>query len=267
MSIIPYLIVTFVLISHILHTNGYRLEPRIVNGHSSEAGQFSYFAHLEIYVDEYHENDFICGGSVISQRFILTAAHCVYYALRILAVLGAHDLRERSESGRKVYSISYRNVFIHPSYNPEELLNDLALVEFPHAIQFNRRVTKIALPAHIENAYLSRRNVIAIGLGLTQTQYAAIPNIIQYIELETTTFEECQQSFKFLSGDNGTIVCAKGENGRSVYEGDSGGPLVYRNTVIGVASFINSIDISRPQAFTYVVPYLPWINDIIHSKH
>lgn len=269
MSSILHQTFVFGIFSHIIllsSTIAYRLEPRIVNGHSSEAGRFTYFAHLEIYVDDHHENDFICGGSLISERFILTAAHCVYYALRILVILGAHDLRKRRESGRKVHSIPYHNVFIHPLYEPEQLNNDLALVAFPQAIQFNLRITKIALPTHIQNAYLPGRNVIAMGFGVTHTQYAALPNIIQYIELETITLDECRQTFKFLSTDNGTIICAKGENGRSVYAGDSGGPLVYENAIIGVSSFINYTDLNRPQAFTYVVPYLPWINDVIRSR-
>lgn len=67
-----------------------------------------------------------------------------------------------------------------------------------------------------------------------------------------------------------TIICATGANERSVYADDSEGPLVYRNVVIGVASFIISTDVivSRSQAFTYVLPYLPQIYDkIIHTKH
>lgn len=264
-QLLEHKVLILLLISHITSSTAYKIEPKIVKGFSSEVGQFSYFVHLKIYVDENHEGDFICGGSLITERFILTAAHCVYYALRVLVVLGAYDLRKSIEPGRKVYSVLYRDVFIHPSYDPTQFLNDVALIQLPQAVTFNYRISKILFP-NIQSTYKTNEAVVAMGFGLTSTQYKTIANTMQYIELKTVTFDECRQSYKFLSRGDTTVLCAKGENGRSVYAGDSGGPLIYQNTVIGISSFINFTDLNRPQAFTYVVSFLPWINGIIHGK-
>lgn len=110
----------------------------------------------------------------------------------------------------------------------------------------------------------SDTNAIAIGNGFTNDSDRKVPPILQYTELKTISKLSCLFTWPSLILRQG-VVCAKGEEHRSVCNGDSGGPLITtNNSLIGLASFgsTKGCESGYPQVFTLISFYQQWIKEV-----
>merc|ERR1739838_305609 len=112
-------------------------EGRIVGGHEAEENQWPW--QVALFIDD----AWFCGGSLISENYVLTAAHCVDGASYFDIMAGAHNVRAASEPHR-VEVTSY-NGWTHPNWNTQDLSGDLALIELP-SIDFNDYIAPSCLP-------------------------------------------------------------------------------------------------------------------------
>ena len=104
---------------------------RIVGG--TEATPHSYPWMAALFVDD----QWFCGGSLISDEWVLTAAHCAKDASEMKVSLGAHNVREEAEEGR--IELVTRDFFTHEKYSQITLHNDLALVHLPEKVNFTSK--------------------------------------------------------------------------------------------------------------------------------
>ena len=97
----------------------------------------------------------ICGGTIINEKFILTAAHCVYgkNVLDLKVILGTDKLNFRSASSTEH---KIMNISIHPSYDPLYFYNDAAVLELEEELNFNLTQSPICLPKYFNNDQNSR---------------------------------------------------------------------------------------------------------------
>ena len=92
-------------------TAEYTIESRIVQGHDAARGQFPFYVFLE---SEIPQGLARCGGSLISNEWILTSGLCVKSASETKAHLGSLRVRDTKEEGRKIFTIRQEDIHVHP---------------------------------------------------------------------------------------------------------------------------------------------------------
>ncbi len=118
--------------------------PRIVNGHTDTQNQFPWQAHIQAsYPNTQTINN--CGGSIISNTYILTAADCVLNAKTLKINLGSTNL---STPAKTLYSSTF---FIHSYYQPISFQHNIALIRLPETLKFTSTMVAIRLPSRSQS--------------------------------------------------------------------------------------------------------------------
>ena len=215
--------------------------PRMMKGRYAHYGQFPYFSIL------FNGNSLWCGGSIIGDDRILTAAHCLdnisHENLKV--AFGTVNLRYATAS------TPVAKVYKHPKYIGG--YNDIALLKLMEPVSsFKTYAEPISLPRY-KGDDRTRFEVISMGHG--KTEFGSSSNSLLFTNL---TISKCNRPE--------TIICANGIDGKDTCEGDSGGPLVaYREEtspyLIGVVKGGDRF-CRGTGYYTRVSYYLPWIRKI-----
>lgn len=207
---------------------------------------------VRIYVDGAAE----CGGTLIAQNWVLSAAHCVkdYDANEFEVVVGQKDLT--GAKTRKVVAVTP-----HPQWNVAGLVNDIALFELAPS---DETAPTMQLAACGETPAVGAQ-VTLTGWGATDPTNETLQSTI--LEEATTGTLDCTKfgdDYDYV--DATKVMCIGDADGtRHSCGGDSGGPLFAggTRTQVGLDSFGYRPcgAPGKPSAFTRVAPYLGWIHD------
>merc|ERR1711973_240016 len=178
-------------------------KDRIVGGLEAEPNQWPW--QVALFVD----NAWFCGGSLISENYVLTAAHCVDGASYYDIMAGAHNVRESSEPNR--VEITSFNGWYHPQWDPNTLSNDIALIELPSPITFNDYIKPSCLPSVGDTADPNEL-VTATGWGKPSDNAGGISPVLRMVEdLPIITNSECNAIYGIV-GDG--VVCIDTTGGK-----------------------------------------------------
>merc|ERR1711939_1134562 len=236
-------------------------KDRIVGGFEAEPNQWPW--QVALFVD----NAWFCGGSLISENYVLTAAHCVDGASYYDIMAGAHNVRESSEPNR--VEITSFNGWYHPQWDPNTLSNDIALIELPSPITFNDYIKPSCLPSVGDTADPNEL-VTATGWGKPSDNAGGISPVLRMVEdLPIITNSECNAIYGIVQDG---VVCIDTTGGKGTCNGDSGGPLNMKFDVkdgaagqkwkqIGVVSFGASAgcEVGYPAGFSRTEYYRDWL--------
>ncbi|XP_050677510.1 brachyurin-like isoform X3 [Leptidea sinapis] len=238
-------------------------DSRIAGGSLSTLGQFPYQAGLISDIIGLSGNG-VCGGSLLSARSVVTAAHCwfdgINRAWRFTVVLGSVTL---FHGGTRIQTTFVRT---HPSWFPLLVRNDVAVIDLLQAVQFSATISPISLPTPQEaQETFTGYQAIASGYGLTGDDHELTnQQHLSHVTLTVISNEIC--SIAFPSVLQNSNICTSGRGGASTCRGDSGGPLVAevakRPILIGIVSFgiTFGCEIGYPAAYARVTSFLDFIN-------
>ncbi|NXJ08803.1 CTRL protease, partial [Odontophorus gujanensis] len=229
---------------------------RIINGQNAVSGSWPWQVSLQT-----RSGSHFCGGSLINEYWVVTAAHCEFSPYSHVVVLGEYNLNSATES---VQVKTVAKAVTHPSWNAYTLNNDITLLKLSSPAQLNSRVSPVCL-ASSNLALSSNTQCVTTGWGRTNTISNALASRLQQVTLPLISQSQCQQYWG--SKITSSMLCAGGA-GASSCQGDSGGPLVYNSgdswTLIGIVSWGSSnCNVNTPAVYTRVSHFRDWIDQTV----
>lgn len=224
--------------------------PEIVpslGGYATE-GQFPFMAAL------YHNQQFVCGGSVISENYILTAAHCLHNrdALDMTIILGSIEMVP------KMPIVHYFNkTIIHSRFDPINQNFDIALIRLQQPVVLGTStIDSIELSAEPEE-YPANTTATIIGYAVNIGGVYTVDHL-KYAYIPIWSRHECNCVIYPPIQDH--MVCAGHLLGNvTSCAGDSGGPLVIDAKLYGIVAFGYGCGTRNPAVYIRVPLFRSWI--------
>ncbi|OAD59342.1 Serine proteinase stubble [Eufriesea mexicana] len=239
--------------------NGVQDQERIVGGQNADPGEWPWIAAL------FNGGRQFCGGSLIDDKHVLTAAHCVanmnsWDVARLTVRLGDYNIKTNLE----VRHIERRvkRVVRHRGFNSRTLYNDIALLTLNEPVPFTKQIRPICLPSGSQ--LYSGKIATVIGWGSLR-ESGPQPAILQEVSIPIWSNSECKSKYGAAApgGIVDSFLCA-GRAAKDSCSGDSGGPLMVNDgrwTQVGIVSWgIGCGKGQYPGVYTRVTHFLPWIS-------
>ncbi|XP_063594220.1 serine protease 43-like isoform X2 [Penaeus indicus] len=236
---------------------------RITYGQVSGLREFPWQVAMQV------NGKFHCGGSVIGEYWVLTAAHCVKsyentpQAIKLF--IGDWDLGTTNDGPSLTASVARVNV--HPQYSKPALQNDIAVLRLSQRLQYNERIRPICLPT----SDIRIEDEIATVSGWGRNEDFQLQKQLHHLLARVVSNSLCDEKWNRNGAARGIIVssmmCMDATNGDSC-NGDSGGPSIVESPAgsgkwlqVGVVSFGSGscTEASLPGVYTRVSYYRDWI--------
>uniref|UniRef100_A0A8D2KKH4 Peptidase S1 domain-containing protein n=1 Tax=Urocitellus parryii TaxID=9999 RepID=A0A8D2KKH4_UROPR len=234
---------------------------RIVGGRPAVRTRWPWQVSLQI------NNRHICGGSLISNQFVLTAAHCIFGHLEYTVKLGDKDLKHRAPTS---VEIPVKDIVIHQYYSPLGIIeHDIALAMLAFPVNYSTHIQPVCIP---EKSFLVETDTLCWVTGwgkLSELDTERASEELQEAELNIIRHQKCNELLQKrtktkVQFTKEGMVCGYNDEGKDSCQGDSGGPLVceYNTTWIQVGIVSWGIGCGRfgyPGIYTEVSYYRDWI--------
>ncbi|XP_053450440.1 granzyme H-like [Nycticebus coucang] len=220
----------------------------IIGGHEAKPHSRPYMAFLQLLVKE---NKKRCGGTLVRDDFVLTAAHCWGSSMNV--TLGAHNIKKQEKTQQV---IRVRRRIPHPDYNAITLANDIMLLQLERKAKRTPAVQPLKLPSNTGGVMPTMVCSVS-GWGQT-TPGGKRSDTLQEVTLTVQKDEECISRFPNKYNRTTQICMGDPKEMKAAFKGDSGGPLVCKNKVQGIFS-CGPDNGKPPGVFIKVSHFLPWI--------
>ncbi|XP_050574672.1 venom protease-like isoform X2 [Bombus affinis] len=239
---------------------------RVVGGKPAKLGAWPWIVALGFhnYTHPWEDPEWHCGGSLISARHVLTAAHCAI--LNSLYVVRIGDLNlKRDDDGAHPIQMGFESKLIHPNYIDGQHSHDIAILKLERDVRFSEYIRPICLPLEesLRNNNFEGYHPFVAGWGRLEFD-GPYSDVLMEVQVPVVRNTECKTAYsKFRNAPiTGGMICAGyAQGGKDACTGDSGGPLTiprrFTYYQIGIVSFgYNCALPTYPGVYTRVTPYL-----------
>ncbi|XP_019886768.2 serine protease 53 [Ooceraea biroi] len=240
-----YVALSFLLLSLTFVVHGLPTS-HIIGGTDAPVGKYPHHVALK------YDGRFRCGGSIISKRYILTAAHCVNTLAdpkKLVVHAGTIYLNETGD----VYQTE--STVWHAGFDDYRLNNDIGLIRVNRDIVFSNVIKPIAVAQ--EDSAGENTPCVVSGWGRTSVN-GPTPNTLQELALKVYSPEKCKRESWQVTDNH---ICTLTKAGEGVCFGDSGSALLANGAQIGIASFVVPCALGIADKFTKVYAYRSWLEE------
>ncbi|KAM4889441.1 enteropeptidase [Thomomys bottae] len=240
-----------------------KVSPKVVGGNDVEAGTWPWLVGL------YYRGQLLCGATLISREWLVSAAHCVYGRnvdpSKWTAFLGLH--MKSNLSSPHIVTRLIDQIVINPHYNKRTKNNDIAMLHLEFKVNYTDYIQPICLPEE-NQVFLPERNCSIAGWG-TVAYEGPTADILQEANIPLLSNEKCQQQMPEYNITENMICAGYEEGGIDSCQGDSGGPLMCQDdnswVLVGVTSFGYQCAVPhRPGVYVRVPRFTEWIRSFLH---
>ncbi|XP_022228582.2 chymotrypsin-1 [Drosophila obscura] len=234
------------------HLGTVKAETRVVGGSDAPDGFAPYQVSIMSTFGEH-----VCGGSIIAEHWILTAAHCLEWPTQYLKIVtGSNDYTKPGAE----YLVDGAKV--HCGHDKPAYHNDIALIHTAKPIVYNALTQPIRLASRGSLPKAGDKLTLT-GWGSTRT-WGRYATDLQKIELKYVEHSVCESKVRNVNWLSEGHLCTFTQDGEGSCHGDSGGPLVDENqTLVGVVNWGEACAIGYPDVYGSVAYYLDWINEMM----
>uniref|UniRef100_A0A8C5WUQ2 Acrosin n=1 Tax=Laticauda laticaudata TaxID=8630 RepID=A0A8C5WUQ2_LATLA len=247
---------------------------QVVGGADSQPGAWPWVVSLQLPTITGHKHS--CGGSLVSGRWILTAAHC-FQNKRVTvnymdlphwrAVIGAWKLSSLSS---EVHVRYIKRIIIHEDYQRSTETSDIALMELDQPVKCSDYIQPACLPDMTVTVSLLNHCYIS-GWGiLGKAAVREVTDVMHEVRVNRFSVAQCNSSGWYNGAIEEHTLCAGyEEGGADICQGDSGGPLMCQEDgsqpfwIIGITSWGQGCGkVHKPGVYTDTQHFYPWIKQL-----
>jgi len=220
---------------------------------------------------------FMCGGTILNKRYVVTAAHCLYDGQTQMTLKGGAKFRvmvgEHDHCKAQGSFVLASVVHKHPNFDIDSASvdNDIAILKLSKDLTFSDKIKPACLPTNATKDYSGKASTVS-GWGGTKANTPMEPvDQPRQCALKETIINILKPSSKkcsdFIGDSSSTTLLCGWAKGSDACQGDSGGPLTVaengKYVLLGVVSYGSGCATENPGVYARVQGFLPWIKNII----
>ncbi|XP_076295270.1 trypsin-3 [Lasioglossum baleicum] len=242
----------------------YSLTGRIVNGTKAASRQFPYQVSLQRSYNSRH----FCGGSLIDEYYVVTAAHCMFLEGRqilpwtVMVVAGEIQLDAQTSTGQRR---GVEKIYVHSQFNATTLQNDIALLYLKVPFELTQEIT----PALLTITSPTPGTVCQVsGWGYPDQNFPVVSNDLMYVDLPIVDPTLCGILLVNVTSMLPGMFCAGYMEGqRDACQGDSGGGMICNGYLTGVVSGGHGCALPEtPGVYSSLLFFEEWILKTMNSQ-